>query len=138
MFPHFLVAGREERAIAREYVAQLRIRTADIETPVQQLSGGNQQKVVIGRWLVQRPRIWLLDEPTRGVDVGAKTEIFRLMGDLVESGTSILMSSSELIDLLGICDRLLVMFRGRIVAELSRDEATEERVVYYATGQSLT
>ena len=138
MFPHFMVAGREERATAHQYVTQLRIRTSDIETPVQQLSGGNQQKIVIGRWLVQRPRIWLLDEPTRGIDVGAKAEIFRLMGDLAASGTAILMSSSELIDLLGICDRLLVMFRGRIVAELSRAEATEERVVYHATGQSLT
>ena len=119
IFPHFMVAGREERATAHQYVTQLRIRTSDIETPVQQLSGGNQQKVVIGRWLVQRPRIWLLDEPTRGIDVGAKAEIFRLMGDLAASGTAILMSSSELIDLLGICDRLLVMFRGQIVAELS-------------------
>jgi ABC-type sugar transport system ATPase subunit len=137
IFPHFMVAGREERAIAHQYVTQLSIRTSDIETPVQQLSGGNQQKVVIGRWLVQRPRIWLLDEPTRGIDVGAKAEIFRLMGDLAASGTAILMSSSELIDLLGICDRLLVMFRGQIVAELSRAESTEERVVYYATGQSL-
>jgi ABC-type sugar transport system ATPase subunit len=137
MFPHFMVAGREERATAHQYVTQLRIRTSDIETPVQQLSGGNQQKIVIGRWLVQRPRIWLLDEPTRGIDVGAKVEIFRLMGDLAASGTAILMSSSELIDLLGICDRLLVMFRGQIVAELSRAESTEERVVYYATGQSL-
>ena len=137
IFPKFMVSGREERAIAQRYVAELQIRTPSIEAPCQQLSGGNQQKVVIGKWLAQRPKIWLLDEPTRGIDVGAKSEIFRLMGDLAASGTAILMSSSELMDLLGVCDRVLVMFRGRIVGELSRAEATEERVIYYATGQSV-
>ncbi len=137
IFRHFIVAGRSERVIAERLVHQLQIRTPDIETPVRLLSGGNQQKVVIGKWLTQRPKIWLLDEPTRGIDVGAKSEIFRLMGELAASGTAILMSSSELIDLLGVCDRILVMFRGGIVAELTRDEATEERVIYYATGQSV-
>ncbi|MGI9051499.1 MAG: sugar ABC transporter ATP-binding protein [Ilumatobacteraceae bacterium] len=137
MFPQFVVSGRSERQTARELVSQLQIRTPDIETPVRLLSGGNQQKVVIGKWLTQRPKIWLLDEPTRGIDVGAKSEIFRLIGELAASGTAILMSSSELIDLLGVCDRILVMFRGRIVAELTRDEATEESVIYYATGQSV-
>jgi ABC-type sugar transport system ATPase subunit len=99
------------------------------------LSGGNQQKVVVGKWMAMDPRIWLLDEPTRGVDVGAKAEIHRLLSDLAASGMGILMSSSELTDLLGVCDRVLIMFRGRMVAELPRSEATEERVVYYATGQ---
>jgi ABC-type sugar transport system ATPase subunit len=137
MFPHFVIRRGDERAIAHRYVDELRIRTPGIDVPVQQLSGGNQQKVVIGKWLAQRPRIWLLDEPTRGIDVGAKSEIFRLMGDLAAEGTAILMSSSELIDLLGMCDRVLVMFRNQVVGELSRDEATEERVVYHATGQSV-
>jgi ABC-type sugar transport system ATPase subunit len=137
IFPRFFVAAGHERSLANHYVTQLQIRTPDIETPVRSLSGGNQQKVVIGKWLASRPKIWLLDEPTRGIDVGAKSEIFRLMGELAASGTAILMSSSELIDLIGVCDRLLVMFRGRIVGELSRAEATEERVVYYATGQSV-
>jgi ABC-type sugar transport system ATPase subunit len=138
IWDRFVVAGRQERALAQRYVSQLQIRTPSLDTPVQSLSGGNQQKIVIGKWLAQHPKIWLLDEPTRGIDVGAKSEIFRLMGDLAASGTAILMSSSELIDLLGICDRLLVMFRGEIVGELSRAEATEERVIYYATGQSVS
>ena len=136
IFPRFFVASHRDRALAQRYVTELQIRTPDIETPVRVLSGGNQQKVVIGKWLAARPKIWLLDEPTRGIDVGAKSEIFRLMGELAAAGTAILMSSSELIDLLGVCDRVLVMFRGRIVGEMSRAEATEERVVYYATGQS--
>ena len=137
VFPRFLVGMKRERALAKEYVASLQIRTPSYDTPVRVLSGGNQQKVVIGKWLAQRPKIWLLDEPTRGIDVGAKSEIFRLMGNLAASGTAILMSSSELIDLLGVCDRVIVMFRGRVVGELSRAEATEERVIYYATGQSV-
>ena len=136
IFPRFFVAAHRERTLAQRYVTELQIRTPDIETPVRLLSGGNQQKVVIGKWLAARPKIWLLDEPTRGIDVGAKSEIFRLMGELAASGTAILMSSSELIDLLGVCDRVVVMFRGRIVGEMSRAEASEERVVYYATGQS--
>jgi rhamnose transport system ATP-binding protein len=131
----FIVTRREERALATNYVDRLQIKAASLESPVSMLSGGNQQKVVVGKWMAVDPRIWLLDEPTRGVDVGAKAEIHRLLSDLAASGMGILMSSSELIDLLGVCDRVLVMFRGRLVAELPRSEATEERVVYYATGQ---
>jgi rhamnose transport system ATP-binding protein len=131
----FVVRTDRERALARQFVDRLRIKTSGLETPVRLLSGGNQQKVVVGKWMAVNPRIWLLDEPTRGVDVGAKAEIHRLLGDLAASGMGILMSSSELIDLLGVCDRVLVMFRGRLVAELPRSEATEERVVFHATGQ---
>ena len=131
----FIVTRREERALATNYVDRLQIKAASLESPVSLLSGGNQQKVVVGKWMAVDPRIWLLDEPTRGVDVGAKAEIHALLSELAASGMGILMSSSELIDLLGVCDRVLVMFRGRLVAELPRSEATEERVVYYATGQ---
>jgi ABC-type sugar transport system ATPase subunit len=120
---------------ARKFVDRLRIKTSSLEAPVRLLSGGNQQKVVVGKWMAMNPRIWLLDEPTRGIDVGAKAEVHRLLSDLAASGMGILMSSSELIDLLGVCDRVLVMFRGRLVAELSREEATEERVIFHATGQ---
>jgi rhamnose transport system ATP-binding protein len=135
MLDEFVVRPDRERALARRFVERLRIKTSGLETPVRLLSGGNQQKVVVGKWMAVNPRIWLLDEPTRGVDVGAKAEIHRLLGDLAASGMGILMSSSELIDLLGVCDRVLVMFRGRLVAELDRSEATEERVIYHATGQ---
>jgi len=137
LFPHPIISPKAERTLAHEYVHALQIRTPGIEAPVRVLSGGNQQKVVIGKWLSQRPKIWLLDEPTRGIDVGAKSEIFRLMGELAASGSAILMSSSELIDLLGICDRILVMFRGRILARLDCPGATEEDVIYHATGQSV-
>jgi ABC-type sugar transport system ATPase subunit len=130
-----IVRRSEERALAAKYVDRLRIKSRSLETPVSMLSGGNQQKVVVGKWMAMDPRIWLLDEPTRGVDVGAKAEIHRLLSDLAASGMGILMSSSELTDLLGVCDRVLIMFRGRMVAELPRSDATEERVVYYATGQ---
>jgi ABC-type sugar transport system ATPase subunit len=132
-----LVRPAEERATADAMAKRLDIRAPSMDTPVRLLSGGNQQKVVLGKWMVVGPRVWLLDEPTRGVDVGAKAEIYRLMGELAASGMAILMSSSELTDLLGICDRILVMFRGRLVAELDRAEATEERVIYHATGQSV-
>jgi ABC-type sugar transport system ATPase subunit len=131
----FVVRRSEERALASKYVDRLRIKSTSLETPVSMLSGGNQQKVVVGKWMAVDPRIWLLDEPTRGVDVGAKAEIHRLLSDLSASGMGILMSSSELTDLLGVCDRVLVMFRGRLVADLPRSEATEERVIYFATGQ---
>jgi ABC-type sugar transport system ATPase subunit len=135
MVPGFILRPAEERSMARRQVDQLRIKTSSLDTPVRLLSGGNQQKVVVGKWMAVNPRIWLLDEPTRGVDVGAKAEIHRLLGELASSGMAIMMSSAELIDLLGVCDRVLVMFRGRLVADLPRAEATEERVVYYATGQ---
>jgi ABC-type sugar transport system ATPase subunit len=132
-----LVRPAEERAMVERLASRLAIKAPSLETPVRLLSGGNQQKVVLGKWMVVGPRVWLLDEPTRGVDVGAKAEIYRLMGELAASGMAILMSSSELSDLLGICDRVLVMFRGQLVAEFDRAEATEERVIYYATGQSV-
>jgi ABC-type sugar transport system ATPase subunit len=131
----FIVRKSEERSLASGLVDRLRIKAPSLETPVSMMSGGNQQKVVVGKWMAIDPRIWLLDEPTRGVDVGAKAEIHRLLSDLAAAGMGILMSSSELTDLLGVCDRVLVMFRGRLVAELPRSEATEERVIYYATGQ---
>jgi ABC-type sugar transport system ATPase subunit len=135
MMQQFVVRTSQERALAQGYVDRLRIKTPNLEMPVLKLSGGNQQKVVVGKWMAVNPRLWLLDEPTRGVDVGAKAEIHRLLSDLAAAGMGILMSSSELVDLLGVCDRVLVMFRGRMVADLRGDEATEERVVYYATGQ---
>ncbi len=125
--------GRERR-LSLEAVRRLRIHTAGIEAPVRSLSGGNQQKVVVARCLTGRPRVLLLDEPTRGIDVGAKEEVFEFVGEMVAEGVGILIVSSEMVELLGICDRILVMHEQRIVGELSRAEATEERIAFLSAG----
>ena len=123
----FIDEGAETR-LADAGVAQFSIRTASIETIANKLSGGNQQKIVLGKWLATKPRVLILDEPTRGIDVGAKAEIYRLMGELAGQGLAILMISSELPEVLGMSDRVLVVREGRIVLELPRIEATQERV----------
>ena len=128
------VNRRSERKTVQGYMDRLCIRAADSEVQVSTLSGGNQQKVVLGRSLVSRPRVLILDEPTRGIDVGAKAEIYRLIGEMALSGMAVLMISSELPEILGMSDRVLVMFRGRLVGELTRSEASEERIAHYATG----
>lgn len=112
----------------------LRIKTASPLQPVRSLSGGNQQKVVVAKNLGLSPRLLILDEPTRGVDIGAKADIYAIMAGLVSNGMALLVASSELPELLGVCDRILVMHRGRIVKELHRDEADEETIVYYSSG----
>ncbi|HOV31855.1 MAG TPA: sugar ABC transporter ATP-binding protein [Candidatus Hydrogenedens sp.] len=124
----------KERQVAESYVHDLQIRTPSIEQISQNLSGGNQQKVVLAKWLFTKSRILIFDEPTRGIDVGAKVEIFRLMNRLLEQGVGILMISSELPEVLGICDRILVMHEGNLAGELSREEATQERIMQLATG----
>jgi len=123
-----------ETATVRTAIADLQIRTHSPRAPVSTLSGGNQQKVVLGKWLATSPKILMLDEPTRGVDVGAKAEIYRLLFESAQRGIGTLVSSSEIPELLTLCDRILVMFRGRIAASLSRDEATEARIAHFAGG----
>jgi ABC-type sugar transport system ATPase subunit len=123
----------QDRHLARDLVARLRIHPPDTSVAVAQLSGGNQQKVALAKWLAISPRVLLLDEPTRGVDVGARAEIYRIIGELRESGVAVVVSSSENPELLGICDRILVLSRGRVVAELPSD-ATETELVQYASG----
>jgi ABC-type sugar transport system ATPase subunit len=118
----------EERSLAHTTVDKLRVRTYGIEQIVGRLSGGNQQKIVVGKWLAAAPRILIMDEPTRGIDVGAKAEIHRLMSELAQQGMAVLMISSELPEVLGMSDRILVMREGRIVAEYSRSEATQEKI----------
>ena len=113
---------------------EMRIKTAHDSQPVQFLSGGNQQKVVIGKWLSMNPTILLLDEPTRGVDIGAKQEIYRLMEELTAKGVGILFVSSEMEEVLSMSDRVLVMHEGRIAGELTRDTASEESIMHLATG----
>ena len=120
---------RLENEYADKYVKMLKIMTPSVNEPVENLSGGNQQKVVIAKWLMQNSQIIFLDEPTRGVDVGAKSEIFRLIGEMVKSGKTVIMISSELSEILGVCDRILVMFDGKIVGVLNRKEATQEAIL---------
>jgi len=128
------VRRRAERELVGSMIGQLRIRTPSAEQQVQFLSGGNQQKVVLARWLALKPRVLLLDEPTRGIDVGAKAEVYALMGQLARQGVGVLMVSSELPEVLGMSDRILVVREGTIAGELSRAEATQEGVMRLATG----
>jgi L-arabinose transport system ATP-binding protein len=125
---------REERDVAADAVRELRIRAGSVDAPVKTLSGGNQQKAVIARAINRSPRVLLLDEPTRGVDVGAKEEIYRLVQELLERGMAVVIASSDLLEVLGLCDRILVLFEHRIVGELSREEATEERIALLSAG----
>jgi ribose transport system ATP-binding protein len=128
------VRRSEERAKAQEYVQLLGVRTPSIEQRVKNLSGGNQQKVVLSKWLLTHSKLLILDEPTRGIDVGAKVEIYQLMNRLAAQGIGILMISSELPEVLGMADRILVMREGHLVGELSRAEATQERIGELAVG----
>ena len=128
-----LVRRGVENAAVQEEIARLAIKTNGPSAPVTSLSGGNQQKCILGRWLLTRPRLLLLDEPTRGIDVGAKAEIYALMRKLAREGMAILVTSSELPELLAVCDRIMVMCEGRQTAILNRGEATEEAIMRAAT-----
>ncbi|HEX7629401.1 MAG TPA: ATP-binding cassette domain-containing protein, partial [Candidatus Methylomirabilis sp.] len=128
------VRRSRELAASRHWLDQLAIRASGVDQPVLSLSGGTQQKVVLAKWLVRDPRLIILDEPTRGIDVGAKAEIYRIMRQLADAGAAILMISSELPEILGMADRILVMHEGRLTAELDGATATEEAVMAAATG----
>ncbi len=128
-------SGREDEA-TREQIRNLAIKTAGPEASIMSLSGGNQQKCIIARWLLTNPRVLLLDDPTRGVDIGAKTELYRLMDDLARAGMAIIVTSSELPELLTVSDRILVLSEGVLTAELSRAEATEQKIMEAATASS--
>ncbi len=130
----FLLYGQIDQWV-RSAIQQLNIRTSNLEQMVGNLSGGNQQKVVIARWLAVNPQILILDEPTRGIDVSAKAEIHTLMSELAAKGMAILMISSELPEILGVSDRILVMREGHLMAEFSRAEANQDRIMQAATGQ---
>ena len=127
---------KKEAADTDEMVEQLRIKTPHAEQIVRYLSGGNQQKVVLGKWLTMQPTVLLMDEPTRGIDIGAKEEVYKLMESLARTGMAILFVSSELEEILGMSDRALIMHEGRITGELERDVLTEETVMLLATGGS--
>ena len=130
----FVINKNEEIKSSRKYVKELNVKTPSVEQLTRNLSGGNQQKVVLGKWLMTEPKILILDEPTRGIDVGAKTEIYQIMNDLIDKGVCIVMISSELPEILGMSDRILVMHEGKISGELSAENADQEKIMYYATG----
>jgi ribose transport system ATP-binding protein len=117
-----------------ERIDSLRIRSTSMNQLVSALSGGNQQKVVLSRWLMVKPKVLILDEPTRGVDIGAKQEIYRIINDLLGQGVAILMVSSDLPEALGISDRVIAVRDGRLVKEFTRAEATEQSVMMHAMG----
>jgi ABC-type sugar transport system ATPase subunit len=128
------IRRREERDLTVEYFSRMRVRTPSPETPVAGLSGGNQQKVVLARWLAARSRILMLDEPTRGVDVGAKAEIHALIAELAARGSAVLLISSELPELLSLSSRILVLRGGRVAGELHREQATQDRLLRMMAG----
>jgi rhamnose transport system ATP-binding protein len=124
-----------ERRRARDWATRLRLRYRRLTDPVSTLSGGNQQKVVLAKWLAIKPQVLIVDEPTRGIDVGTKAEVHRLLSQLAAEGIAVLMISSELPEILGMADRVLVIHEGRLAAEFPRADATEERIVAAATGR---
>ncbi|MEI7820806.1 MAG: sugar ABC transporter ATP-binding protein [Verrucomicrobiota bacterium] len=135
---HGMLNRRREGELSAQMIAGLRIKTPHDRQPAQFLSGGNQQKVVLGKWLALKPRVLLLDEPTRGIDIGAKQEIYRLMEQLAEEGVAIVFVSSEMEEILGMSDRTLVMHDGKIAGELPRAQLSEEAVMHLATGSKAT
>jgi ABC-type sugar transport system ATPase subunit len=122
-----------ERQIVNEYIGRFEIRTPGMEQRVVYLSGGNQQKVVISKWLMLNPKILIMDEPTRGIDVGAKSEIYELMYELAAQGISIIMISSEFPELLAMCDRIICLAEGHVTGAVTREEATLETLMHYCT-----
>lgn len=129
----FLHSKREIELVGKLF-SRMRVKTPTLETPIQSLSGGNQQKVILSKWMMRDPEVCILDEPTRGIDVGAKYEIYRLMSDMAKEGKGIIMVSSELPELIGMCDRIYVMNKGTIAGEVERKDFSQERIMYYATG----
>lgn len=125
--PVGVLSAKHERDMANRAVKELKIKTPSIKSEVKNLSGGNQQKIVVGKWLMRDAKVIIFDEPTRGIDVAAKVEIYNLMNKLKKSGIGVMFVSSELPEVLGMSDRIIVMCSGRITGELSRDEATQEK-----------
>ena len=112
----------------------MQLKYGRLTNPIWTLSGGNQQKVVLAKWLARKPRLLIVDEPTRGIDVGTKAEVHRLLSDLAAQGVAVLMISSELPEVLGMADRIIVLFEGRVTREFARDEADEDAIMRAATG----
>jgi putative multiple sugar transport system ATP-binding protein len=124
-----MIRRAEERAMAESYRQRLNVRTPNIDIAVGTLSGGNQQKVMLAKWLNLAPRILILDEPTRGIDVGAKYEIYSIINELADAGKAVVVISSEMPELIGICDRIMVMHEGEFVGEVAGEGATQENIM---------
>lgn len=132
-----LISRKKEYAFADEYSQKLRVKTPSLDQKVVNLSGGNQQKTVIARWLANHPRILFLDEPTQGIDIGAKNEIYEIIDGMIHNGASVIMVSSEMQETISLCDRILVMYEGEIAGELMHKDATEQNIVTLMAGQQL-
>jgi ribose transport system ATP-binding protein len=128
------IERRKERKAALELIGRLSIKTPNEKVPAATLSGGNQQKVVLAKWINRNCKVMIIDEPTRGVDIGAKVEIYRLINELSRQGVAIVVISSETPELMGICDRILVMRKGRITGELSKKDFSEEEILRISIG----
>jgi ribose transport system ATP-binding protein len=132
-FKKFFLDDKKIASVTKEYIDKLSIKTSSYKAPVNTLSGGNQQKVVIAKWLHLNPDVYIFDEPTRGIDVGARDEIYKIMYDLIEKGAAIIMISSDLVEVLKMCDRIMIMREGEVKAILDNDnELTQEKVLAYA------
>jgi len=132
----FLVSAKGERSAAETQSRRLAIKAPNVDVLVSSLSGGNQQKVVLGKWLAMDPKVMIFDEPTRGIDIGAKDEIYRLMRALADSGVAVLMISSDMEESIGVSDRIAVMHEGRIAGVLAHDRFSEENILLLAVGRT--
>ncbi len=132
LFPNGLIDPKQEKILAKKYIEELSIKTPDEQQSVGNLSGGNQQKVVISKWLQTEPDIIILDEPTRGIDVGAKRDIYLLIGKMVQAGKAVIVISSEIPEVMGLSDRIIVMAEGRLTGEVARADFSQERIMTYA------
>lgn len=128
-----VIDDTDEARVAKDYIKTLGIKTPGASSQVKNLSGGNQQKVVLAKWMLTKPKVLFLDEPTRGIDVGARSEIYKIVNEMASEGVAVVMVSSELPEVLGLSDRVIVMCNGRVTGEFSRDEATQERIMAAAT-----
>jgi putative multiple sugar transport system ATP-binding protein len=126
----FVIDDMRELKVANDYRSKLRIRCSNVYQEAVNLSGGNQQKVVLSKWLFSDPEVLILDEPTRGIDVGAKYEIYTIINKLADAGKGVLMISSEMPELLGMCDRIYVMNEGALIAEFPAKEASQEKIMH--------
>ena len=133
----FVINKKKEEQISEEYMKSLKTKAPSIEQKTKNLSGGNQQKVVLAKWLAMDPQVMIFDEPTRGIDVGAKQEIYNIMNDLANQGKTIIMISSDMEELIGMSDRIVVLCKGRVTGILNRDEVTQELILAKSAGSEL-